>query len=208
MERVVQAFNQVGIAQDFLRRYPFELSGGMRQRVVLAMALATEPDLIILDEPTSALDVLTQAAIMNTLKRIKQEQGTSFILITHDVATSSDLADRVALMYAGQIVEVASAATFFRQPAHPYSAALLASVPRLHQDTAPQPITGQPPSLVALPVGCRFASRCPLRQPTCEQAPPEQTLTSRHQVRCWYPQHPNPGDRTDLPMDKPHKTSA
>jgi len=92
----------VGVSTDFLQRYPFELSGGMRQRVVLAMALVTEPDVVILDEPTSALDVLTQASIMNVLKRIKREEGTSFILITHDVATSSELGDRVALMYAGR----------------------------------------------------------------------------------------------------------
>jgi peptide/nickel transport system ATP-binding protein len=106
-ERAAQAFAQVGVASDFLQRYPFELSGGMRQRVVLAMALVTEPELVIMDEPTSALDVLTQASIMNVLKRIKRELGTSFILITHDVATSSEIADRVALMYAGQIAELA-----------------------------------------------------------------------------------------------------
>jgi peptide/nickel transport system ATP-binding protein len=120
-EALVQAekmFNHVGVPLDFLSRYPFELSGGMRQRVALAMSLVTVPDLIILDEPTSALDVLTQANIFNLLKRVKAEMSTSFILITHDISTSSELADRVAVMYAGQIVETGKARQFFpRSPA-------------------------------------------------------------------------------------------
>ena len=114
-------FQQVGVPVDFIDRYAFELSGGMRQRVAIAMSLVTVPDLIILDEPTSALDVLTQANIMNVLKRIKKEIDTSFILITHDIATSSELADQVAVMYAGQIVEVSDNHRFFTRPLHPYS---------------------------------------------------------------------------------------
>jgi len=140
-------FQLVGVPDDFLGRYPFELSGGMRQRVALAMALVTSPSLIILDEPTSALDLLTQANIMNVLKRIKHELGASFILITHDIATSSELADEVAIMYAGQIVETGHAKDFFPAPLHPYSQMLMASVPRLHTDEDPMFITGQPPSL-------------------------------------------------------------
>ena len=130
-------FQHVGVPEDFLDRYPFELSGGMRQRVALAMALVTSPSLIVLDEPTSALDLLTQANIMNVLKRIKQELGTSFILITHDIATSSELADEVAIMYAGQIVEVGHARDFFPAPLHPYAQMLMASVPRLRSDFGP-----------------------------------------------------------------------
>ena len=130
-------FQHVGVPEDFLNRYPFELSGGMRQRVALAMALVTSPSLIILDEPTSALDLLTQANIMNVLKRIKQELGTCFILITHDIATSSELADEVAIMYAGQIVEVGHARDFFPAPLHPYAQMLMASVPRLRSDSDP-----------------------------------------------------------------------
>src|SRR3990172_647184 len=122
-------FQHVGVPADFINRYAFELSGGMRQRVALAMSLVTTPDLIILDEPTSALDVLTQANIFNLLKRIKSQMATSFILITHDIATSSELADRAAVMYAGQIVEVSDAKTFFSEPHHPYSVKLMASVP-------------------------------------------------------------------------------
>ena len=184
MERAAETFEMVGVSTDFLRRYPFELSGGMRQRVVLAMALVTEPELVILDEPTSALDVLTQAGIMNVLKRIKRESGTSFMLITHDVGTSSEIADRVALMYAGQIVELSDATDFFRNPAHPYSKLLMASVPRLHQARRPEFIPGQPPSLLNLPAGCRFAERCPSRFQRCAEDPRPMSIDSR-QVRCW-----------------------
>jgi peptide/nickel transport system ATP-binding protein len=185
LERAAQAFAQVGVSTDFLSRYPFELSGGMRQRAVLAMALVTEPDLVILDEPTSALDVLTQAGIMNVLKTIKREQGTSFLLITHDVATSSEIADRVALMYAGQVVEVADAARFFAEPAHPYSRLLMASVPRLRETRRPVHIPGEPPSLLDPPRGCRFAARCPDRHERCAEVPPSFGLPGRHRVACW-----------------------
>jgi peptide/nickel transport system ATP-binding protein len=185
LERAAEVFSLVGIPADFLQRYPFELSGGMRQRAVLAMALVTEPELVILDEPTSALDVLTQAGIMNVLKRIKRETGTSFMLITHDVATSSEIADRVALMYAGQIVELASAAQFFREPAHPYSRLLMASVPRLRQEERPEYIPGQPPNLLDPPAGCRFAERCPHRFERCIENPPPLAIGGRRHVRCW-----------------------
>ena len=177
-------FQHVGVPDDFLERYPFELSGGMRQRVALAMALVTSPALILLDEPTSALDLLTQANIMNVLKRIKHELGTSFILITHDIATSSELADEVAIMYAGQIVEVGRAKEFFPAPLHPYSQMLMASVPRLRSDSDPMFITGQPPSLIDLPTGCRFAARCPFRFEKCSQEPPV-FQKGDSKVRCW-----------------------
>ncbi|HOR01005.1 MAG TPA: ABC transporter ATP-binding protein [Anaerolineae bacterium] len=186
-DALVQArrmFEHVGVPEDFMSRYPFELSGGMRQRVAIAMALVTAPDLILLDEPTSALDVLTQANIMNMLKRIKQEMGTSFILITHDVATSSELADRVAVMYAGQIVETREARRFFGEPLHPYSKKLMASVPRLRGNVEPEFITGQPPSLIQPPTGCRFAARCSERFERCTEEPP--MVRSRvHGVKCW-----------------------
>ncbi|MDX1588050.1 MAG: ABC transporter ATP-binding protein [Oleiphilaceae bacterium] len=185
MEKVASTFQKVGVSQDFIGRYPFELSGGMRQRVVLAMALVTEPELVILDEPTSALDVLTQASIMNVLKRIKQADGTSFMLITHDVATSSELADRVALMYAGQMVEVSDARDFFHDPAHPYSKLLMDSVPRLHQPQPPVHIPGEPPNLHNPPSGCRFADRCPSRFERCSRDPQPVTLKARRQVSCW-----------------------
>ena len=177
-------FQHVGVPEDFLDRYPFELSGGMRQRVALAMALVTSPSLILLDEPTSALDLLTQANIMNVLKRIKHELGTSFILITHDIATSSELADEVAIMYAGQIVETGHAKDFFPAPLHPYSQLLMASVPRLRSDSDPMFITGQPPSLIDLPTGCRFAARCPFRMEKCSEEPPV-IHKDNSKVKCW-----------------------
>jgi peptide/nickel transport system ATP-binding protein len=190
-QALVQAskmFQHVGVPNDFLSRYPFELSGGMRQRVALAMALVTSPSLVVLDEPTSALDVLTQANIFNVLKRIKKELGTSFILITHDIATSSELADDVAVMYAGQIVEVADAFRFFKEPLHPYSKKLMASVPTLRGKKELEFITGQPPSLIGLPQGCRFAARCPSRFAKCDQNPPVVEREGR-KIKCWLYAH-------------------
>ena len=183
--RAQEILQRVGLPSDFLRRYPFELSGGMRQRTALAMALVTKPQLVVLDEPTSALDVLTQANIMNVLKEIRRELRTSFILITHDVATSSELADRVAVMYAGQIVEVSDAARFFREPLHPYSRKLMASVPRLREDKKLEFIPGEPPSLLNPPQGCRFAPRCPARFERCQEEPPVMQTGDGRQVKCW-----------------------
>ena len=181
---VKKMFQHVGVPEDFIGRYPFELSGGMRQRVAIAMALVTSPILIILDEPTSALDVLTQANIFNVLKRLKKELGISFILITHDIATSSELADDVAVMYAGQIVEMSDAYRFFDKPLHPYSQKLMASVPRLHGTKEPEFIIGRPPSLIDLPTGCRFADRCPFRFEKCVEEPPLYDKDGR-KVKCW-----------------------
>jgi peptide/nickel transport system ATP-binding protein len=184
MNMARKMFQNVGVSADFLVRYPFELSGGMRQRAAIAMSLVTSPILIILDEPTSALDLLTQANIMNVLKRIKHEFETSYILITHDIATSSELADDVAVMYAGQIVEVGDTPRFFPNPLHPYARKLMNSVPRLHGDTEPEFIIGQPPSLISPPTGCRFAERCPSRFEKCAEEPPTFNVENR-KVKCW-----------------------
>jgi len=186
LERAREAFCLVGVPVDFLHRYPFELSGGMRQRVAIAMALVTRPDLVVLDEPTSALDVLTQANLMNVLKGIKRDAGITFILITHDIATSSELADRVAVMYAGQLVEIADAGDFYLNPTHPYSRKLMASVPTLRQEKRLEFIPGRPPSLVDPPAGCRFKDRCPSRFERCEEMPSlRETGKERRLVRCW-----------------------
>lgn len=184
LDQAKKMFDLVGVPEEFLSRYAFELSGGMRQRVAIAMALVTTPDLIILDEPTSALDVLTQANIFNVLKRIKKDMETSYILITHDIATSSELANKVAVMYAGQIVEVSDSYRFFAEPLHPYSQKLMASVPRLHGNKEPDFIVGQPPSLLNLPTGCRFKDRCPFRFNKCDEEPPVISKDG-HLVKCW-----------------------
>jgi len=183
-EMARKMFSHVGVPEDFLIRYPFELSGGMRQRSAIAMALVTLPNLIILDEPTSALDLLTQANIFNVLKRLKDEFGISYILITHDIATSSELAKNVAVMYAGQMVEISDAEQFFIKPLHPYAQKLMASVPRLHGNAELEFITGQPPSLLNPPTGCRFKERCPYRYDKCEEEPPMFNQDGI-KVRCW-----------------------
>ena len=184
LERAREVFHIVGIPAGFLNRYAFELSGGMRQRAIIAMALTTSPDLVILDQPTSALDVLTQANIMNTLKKIKQELRLNFILITHDIATSSELADEVICMYAGQLVEHSSAERFYREPLHPYAQKLMASVPTLRMYKKPEFITGQPPSLLNPPEGCRFAVRCTRRFERCQEEPPL-FVHGDARVKCW-----------------------
>lgn len=176
----------VGLPVDFLDRYAFELSGGMRQRAILAMALITSPELIILDEPTSALDMLTQANIMNALKGIKEKLAVSFMLITHDISTSSDLADEVLIMYAGQLVEYSLSTTAYRNPLHPYARGLMSSVPTLREDKRLEFIPGQPPSLINPPQGCRFADRCPKRFDRCDQEPPALSVGEQGElVKCW-----------------------
>jgi oligopeptide/dipeptide ABC transporter ATP-binding protein len=197
-DRAREMLRLVGVPIDLFSRYAFELSGGMRQRVVIAMALVASPDLVIMDEPTSALDVLTQANIMNVLKSIKKEAGSSFLLITHDIAASSELADRVAVMYAGQILELSDAASFFRQPRHPYSKKLMASLPRLRGESRPKFIPGQPPSLINPSRGCRFAPRCSFRFDRCQEDPPLVEVEPQQWVKCWlYPTGTNDGDDTN-----------
>jgi len=175
----------VGIPESLVERYPFELSGGMRQRAIIAMALVMNADLIILDEPTSALDILTQTNIMNMLKKFKNERHFTYILITHDIAVSSELADKVAVMYAGQIVEFSPAEVFYKSPYHPYSNKLMASVPTLRTEKKIEFIPGTPPSLIDPPRGCRFAERCPYRTAKCSEDPPLVDLGGDSYVRCW-----------------------
>ncbi len=185
LAQAAEMFRMVGVPSEFLDRYSFELSGGMRQRAILAMALITQPDLVILDEPTSALDMLTQANIMNVLKSIKRDLQQSFIFITHDVATTSELVNRGVVMYAGQIVEVSTAEQFFLNPFHPYSQKLMASVPTLKEKKDLEFIPGQPPSLINPSEGCRFAVRCDRRFDMCDQEPPLFALEDGRQVKCW-----------------------
>ena len=183
--KAAEIIKRVGIPEDFLWRYPFELSGGMKQRVVIALSLITNPRVVILDEPTSALDVMTQANILNMLKELKDESKLSYIFITHDIAVSSELADKVAVMYAGWIVELGPAEKVYVDPMHPYSKGLLGSVPRLKGNTPVAFIPGTPPSLINPPKGCRFRPRCKYAMPMCEQEPPVVKTGQGEYVRCW-----------------------
>jgi oligopeptide/dipeptide ABC transporter ATP-binding protein len=170
------------------QNYPFELSGGMQQRVMIAMALASEPKLIVADEPTTALDATIQAQILELLREVKQRLGTAILLITHNLGIVGEMADRVAVMYAGQIVELAPATALLRSPLHPYTAALIRSIPRLNGEAEHlTTIPGTVPRLGDYPVGCRFHPRCPVARPECAgQAPSLTELTPGRYVRCLY----------------------
>ena len=175
-------------AASRLASYPHQFSGGMRQRVMIAMALACSPRLIIADEPTTALDVTVQAQILDLLKELTRETGSSLLLITHDLGVVARYADRVAVMYGGRIVETAPARELYKRPHHPYTRGLMASVPRLDGDTAQRlvPIEGQPPDLAQLPSGCAFAPRCRSVSDICRSArPPLTQVAARHLKACF-----------------------
>ena len=182
---------EVGIPEpaDRLDAWPHELSGGMRQRVMIAMAIANDPAVLIADEPTTALDVTVQAQILDLLRRLRDSRGAGIILITHDLGVVAELADRIAVMYAGRIVETAPADDFFAAPAHPYSWALMGAV--AHIDRPPRrrlpAIPGAPPSMTDPPAGCRFAPRCPARFARCDEEPPlaRRPGAERHLAACW-----------------------
>ena len=173
------------------RAYPHELSGGMAQRIMIAMALACEPELLIADEPTTALDVTIQAQILDLIRDLQESTGTAVILITHDLGVVAELADRVAVMYAGEIVEEADVSALFKNPQHPYTRGLIGSIPILgHLKDQLDTIPGVVPSLIDLDPGCRFASRCVSRVEhdleICTVRKPDLLETSEgHQVRCW-----------------------
>ena len=184
--KVEGLLERVGLPTTVFQRYPHELSGGMKQRAVIAMALIQDPTLVILDEPTSALDVSVQAQITNLLKRLQRELGLSLIFITHDIALASDICDRIAVVYGGQVVELGSMEEVLLRPQHPYTEKLLASLPRLHSDTAPEFIPGTPPDLVEPSTGCRFHPRCPYAFERCAaQEPPLLEVGPGHTARCW-----------------------
>ncbi|HIC89698.1 MAG TPA: ABC transporter ATP-binding protein [Anaerolineae bacterium] len=177
---------RVGLPREVFRRYPHELSGGMKQRVMIAAALIMHPPLLLMDEPTSALDVSVQAQITNLLKQLKWELGLSLIFITHDIAVASDVCDMLAVIYAGEIAEQGTADQVLTPPAHPYTQKLLASVPRLHVTRPPEFIPGEPPDLSAPPSGCRFHPRCPYASERCvREQPPLFFPHETHAVRCW-----------------------
>jgi oligopeptide/dipeptide ABC transporter ATP-binding protein len=172
-------------AQSRVDEYPHQFSGGMRQRVMIAMALACEPELLIADEPTTALDVTVQAQILDLLRDIQKEKGTAIVLITHDLGVVAEMCDTVAVMYAGSVVEYATVEELFKNPRHPYTVGLMNSLPKPGANRL-IPIDGQPPSLVNLPRGCRFANRCPLKESRCEETiPPLEEKAPGHVVRCF-----------------------
>ena len=166
--------------------YPHQFSGGMRQRVVTAMAIACSPRLLIADEPTSALDVTIQVQMMELFRELQRDTGVGIIMITHDLGVAAAICHRVAVMYAGRVVESGDVREIFRNPAHPYTRGLLNSIPHLGRKRRRlEAIAGQPPSLVDPPRGCRFAARCPQRMSRCDDYPPQFEVSTGHKAACW-----------------------
>jgi len=189
-ERAIELLQLVGIpeAEERIDDYPHQFSGGMRQRAMIAMALSCNPYLLIADEPTTALDVTIQAQIIDLVKRLKREIGLAIIWITHDLGIIAGLADRVLVMYAGYVVESADVRDLYRDPRHPYTLGLLASIPRLDEGRgkALTPIEGVPPDLINMPSGCPFRPRCAYATGHCSQSMPElRRVTGEHMVACW-----------------------
>ena len=187
--RAIEMLRRVRIPSPEQRidEYPHKLSGGMRQRVMIAMALSCEPRLLIADEPTTALDVTIQAQVLDLMRTLREETGTAIVLITHDLGVIAELADDVVVMYSGRIVERASVAALFANPQHPYTIGLLGSIPKLHlEQSRLNAIEGQVPTPMALVQGCRFAPRCPFAIDKCRQeVPPLIALGDGHEAACW-----------------------
>lgn len=191
-ERAAKILSQVGIPdpQRVLKNYPHQLSGGMSQRVMIAMAMSCDPKLLIADEPTTALDVTIQAQILELMKKIQKEQGTSILLITHDLGVVAEMCSRVIVMYAGKIVEEAPVGVLFGNPSHPYTQGLIASVPKLGSGVKVLPsIPGSVPDLSSMPKGCRFAPRCKYATDKCREQEPElKAINENQKCRCWLKQ--------------------
>ncbi len=188
-QKALDMLNLVGIPNPMerMKQYPHQFSGGMRQRIVIAMALICEPELLIADEPTTALDVTIQAQILQLFKKIQAETGVSIILITHDLGVVAKIADRIAVMYAGKIIETGNRREIFHHPQHPYTQGLLNSVPRLDRKGRKLvPIDGTPPDLFSPPAGCPFTARCPQAMEVCSKVYPfHSVLSDTHEVDCW-----------------------
>jgi oligopeptide transport system ATP-binding protein len=198
-ERAVDLLKRVGIpaAEDRINSYPHQFSGGMRQRVMIAIALACNPKMLIADEPTTALDVTIQAQILDLMVGLNRDFGTAIILITHDLGVVAEVCRRVNVMYAGKIVESGPSSKLFAQPQHPYTMGLLKSVPSIGDNVKEQlhPIGGLPPDLLAPPKGCRFRPRCPRAQAKCLEQPPLIETAPGQRAACWFPG----GEFTDVP---------
>ena len=192
-ERVIQMFREVGIpeAERRYKSYPHQLSGGLRQRICIAMGMICNPDLLIADEPTTALDVTVEAQILELMKRLQRESGMSILIITHNLGVVADICDEVNVMYAGQIVEHATKAEIFNRPLHPYTTGLMDAIPRVNGDMEHDlhTIPGTVPALGNFPEGCRFCTRCPFADERCRtQAPALEDAGDGHLVRCFKPQ--------------------
>ncbi len=184
-EKIGESLQQVGLDLSIAKRFPHELSSGMKQRVVIAMALLLNPDVLIADEPTTALDMIVQSQIISLLKKLQKEKGITIILITHDLALVSQITDKIAIMYAGQLVEVSSTGDIYNNPRHPYTQALIKAIPRLRtEDKKIHYVKGSPPSLLSPPLGCRFYDRCIHAMDICKRNPPE-FKTETGYVSCW-----------------------
>jgi oligopeptide/dipeptide ABC transporter ATP-binding protein len=207
-ERAIDLLKRVGIpaAEDRIDSYPHQFSGGMRQRVMIAMALACNPKVLIADEPTTALDVTIQAQILDLMVGLNRDFGTAIILITHDLGVVAEVCKRVNVMYAGKIVESGPSSKLFANPQHPYTMGLLKSVPAIGDNVKEplHPIGGLPPDLLAPPEGCRFRPRCPRAQAKCLEAPPLMETAPGQHARCWFPG----GEFTDVPGTEPIQNAA
>lgn len=195
-ERIIDMLGRVGIApaKERVKEYPFQFSGGQRQRIMIAMGLICNPDLLIADEPTTALDVTVQAQILELMKDLQNQFGTSIILITHDLGVIAGMADRVLVMYGGHIMERGTRRDIFYNPSHPYTRGLLKSVPNPDSLTRERliPIEGQPPDLLNPPAGCPYAPRCPQAMKICLSYPPERTtISDTHSASCWLLKKPD-----------------
>jgi oligopeptide transport system ATP-binding protein len=190
-QRAIDLLKRVGIPapEDRFHSFPHQFSGGMRQRVMIAIALACNPKVLIADEPTTALDVTIQAQILELMTGLNKDFGTAIILITHDLGVVAEVCKRVIVMYAGKVVEQGPATKLFSTPQHPYTMGLLKSIPRLGHDVKEKlsPIGGLPPDLLAPPKGCRFRPRCPRRQAKCEESPPLVETAPGQFAACWFP---------------------
>ena len=184
LEKIIfDSLASVNLEKNILQKYPHELSGGMKQRVIIAMALLLKPQFVIADEPTTALDVLTQAQIINLFKKLKKD-GMTLMLISHDLSVLSEVAEKIGIMYGGKMVEFGRSSEIFENPKHPYTIGLLESIPRLHGNKKPKFITGMPPNLLNPGEGCRFIDRCPEAMEKCKQTPPKINTESGY-VLCW-----------------------
>lgn len=186
-KHAVEMLRKVGISNPEVRakQYPHELSGGMRQRVIIAMALSCNPTILIADEPTTALDVTIQAQILKMINDLKKDLNTAVILITHDMGVVAEMADRVLVMYGGNAVEEADGYSLFTSPLHPYTQGLLASIPKINDDGRLHTIEGTVPSLKNMPKGCRFCDRCPFAENRCREENPPLYFVGAHKVRCF-----------------------